>query len=133
MCEGSLICQDAAHIRCDFFARPRLRSGRDGDSRILVVLLVELIELALDRFLLFCAVFASAERLIPGPSLSTLDRLHLRRNVWDVGPTLSGSLCGSNWKFFNQRHYLGGWIRLAGIEIFVFTAQKKPVISVQML
>lgn len=40
MCECPLICQYAADVWCDFLARPFLRFGRDGDSGILVVLLI---------------------------------------------------------------------------------------------
>jgi hypothetical protein len=105
VCESALICQDATDIWCDFLAGLFLRFGRDGDGGIFVVLLVQLIQLGLDCFLLFCADFSGTCALLSCcPSFSSFERLELRFDIWHVGPSLGSALLGGDWKLVDNRH-----------------------------
>jgi hypothetical protein len=99
----SLVCQDAADVGGDFPAVLFFRPSRYGnDAGVLVVFSVQITQLDLDGLLLFCADVSFAG--LVSAALSSLQRLELRLDIWNIGPALAGSVGGGDWEFFDQRH-----------------------------
>jgi hypothetical protein len=70
-----------------------------------VVLLVKLVQLGPDGFLLLRADVSFAPGLVSRcSSFSSFERLQLRPDIWDVGPTVGCPLCGGDWELFYERH-----------------------------
>ena len=79
------------------------RAGGDGDDDVvLVVFSVQISQLDLDGLSLLCADISFAGLI--SSSLSSLQRLGLRLDIWNVGPSLAGSVGGGDGEFFDQRH-----------------------------
>ncbi len=100
-----LIRQDPAHVGGDLPSGPVLAPCWYGDGGVLVILFVELVQLRLDGFLLLRADVSFACGLISRcPSFSSFERLLLRPDIWNVGPSVGSAVCGGDRELFDERH-----------------------------